>query len=102
MYSNKASPQLKKMMEKIPAFFSQPISSNFKCPYQASVMKTLEITRNKIVNMALLMIYKFSSKIGKKQNPPQKFWNGFWKKTVKNLVQGFLQGDCFREKNIIL
>src|SRR5690606_30274499 len=41
--------QLIRITAKIPAFFSQPISPNFRCPYHARVMKTLETIKKRMV-----------------------------------------------------
>ena len=42
-----------------PRLLNQLISLNFKCPYQANVMKILDIVSNAIVDIALISVVGF-------------------------------------------
>ncbi len=48
-YSKNAKPQENKMIANKPHFAVAGNCFNFKCPYQANVMNTLETTNNKII-----------------------------------------------------
>src|ERR1700761_5521020 len=48
-YSKNASPQLMRMIENSPKFLPQENSLNLRCPYQAKVMKVLEMNRKRMV-----------------------------------------------------
>ena len=53
-YSNKAIPQLIKIIDNTPNLLNHFHSANFKWPYQAKVMKELERTSNATVRKAFI------------------------------------------------
>ncbi len=55
MYSKRAMPQLIRITAKRLSPLNDDISLNFKCPYQANVIKVFDNIRSKIVVMDLLM-----------------------------------------------
>lgn len=55
-YSNKAMPQLIKIMASKPRFCPQLICLNFKCPYHANVIKVFDITKSPMVKRAFFIL----------------------------------------------
>jgi hypothetical protein len=56
-YSNNAIPQLIKIIATRLKFLNQFIWPNFRCPYQAKVIKVLDTMRSKTVRIPLFIKY---------------------------------------------